>query len=36
VVVRDMRGLPQLGDALRISVGSGAQNRRVVDALVST
>lgn len=36
VIVRDMRSLPQLGDALRISVGSEAQNRRVVDALGST
>ena len=33
VVVRDMRALPQLGDALRISVGTPAQNDAVVAAL---
>lgn len=33
VVVRDMRGLPQLGDALRISVGTPEQNDAVVAAL---
>ncbi len=33
VVVRDMRALPQLGDALRITVGTPAQNARVLAAL---
>lgn len=33
VVVRDMRAQPQLGDALRISVGSAGENDRVVAAL---
>lgn len=33
IVVRDMRGMPQLGDALRISIGSPEQNRRVLVAL---
>ena len=33
VVVRDQRGAPQLGDALRISVGTPAQNQRVLAAL---
>jgi histidinol-phosphate aminotransferase len=33
VVVRDMRAMPQLGDALRISVGSPDENRVLIDAL---
>ena len=33
VVVRDQRAAPQLGDALRITVGSPAQNDRVIAAL---
>ncbi|HVK51511.1 MAG TPA: histidinol-phosphate transaminase [Pseudoxanthomonas sp.] len=33
VVVRDQRAAPQLGDALRISLGSPEQNDRVLDAL---
>lgn len=33
VVVRDMRAMPQLGDALRISVGTAAENARVLRAL---
>ena len=33
VVVRDQRAAPQLGDALRISVGSPAENQRVLAAL---
>lgn len=33
VVVRDMRALPQLADALRITVGTPAQNARVLEAL---
>ena len=33
VVVRDQRAAPQLGDALRISIGSPEQNRRVLAAL---
>lgn len=33
VVVRDMRAFPQLGDALRISIGTPAQNDAVVAAL---
>jgi histidinol-phosphate aminotransferase len=33
VVVRDMRAMPQLGDALRISVGSADECRRVLAAL---
>ncbi|KAB8317080.1 histidinol-phosphate transaminase [Tolypothrix campylonemoides VB511288] len=33
IVVRDMRHLPQLGDALRITVGTPEQNARVVDVL---
>ncbi|MCA1713591.1 MAG: histidinol-phosphate transaminase [Gammaproteobacteria bacterium] len=33
IVVRDMRALPGLGDALRISVGSAVQNQRVLAAL---
>jgi histidinol-phosphate aminotransferase len=35
IVVRDMRALPQLGDALRISIGMPEQNRRVIAALRS-
>ena len=33
VVVRDMRGLPMLGDALRITVGTEAENDRLLAAL---
>ncbi len=33
VVVRDMRSQPQLGDALRITIGSADQNARVLAAL---
>jgi len=33
VVVRDMRSLPQLQDALRITIGTPAENARVLDAL---
>ena len=33
VVVRDMRSQSQLGDALRITIGSPEQNLRVLDAL---
>lgn len=33
IVVRDMRHMPQLHDALRISIGSAVQNQQVVDAL---
>ncbi|MEZ5464390.1 MAG: histidinol-phosphate transaminase [Lysobacteraceae bacterium] len=33
IVVRDMRAMPQLGDALRISIGSADQNRRLEAAL---
>lgn len=33
VVVRDQRAAPQLGDALRITVGTPAQNARVLDVL---
>ncbi len=33
VVVRDQRAAPQLGDALRITVGSPVQNDRVLSAL---
>jgi histidinol-phosphate aminotransferase len=33
VVVRDQRAAPQLGDALRITVGSPTQNDRVIAAL---
>lgn len=33
VVVRDQRGAPALGDALRITIGSPAQNDRVLAAL---
>jgi histidinol-phosphate aminotransferase len=35
IVVRDMRALPQLADALRISIGMPAQNTRVIAALQS-
>jgi histidinol-phosphate aminotransferase len=34
VVVRDQRAAPQLGDALRISIGTPEQNDRVIAALV--
>ena len=33
IVVRDQRGAPQLGDALRISIGTPEQNARVLAAL---
>lgn len=33
IVVRDQRAAPQLADALRITVGTAEQNRRVVQAL---
>lgn len=33
IVVRDQRAAPQLGDALRISLGTPAQNARVLSAL---
>jgi histidinol-phosphate aminotransferase len=33
VVVRDQRAAPQLGDALRISIGTPEQNQRVLGAL---
>jgi histidinol-phosphate aminotransferase len=33
VVVRDQRAGPQLGDALRISIGTPEQNDRVIAAL---
>jgi histidinol-phosphate aminotransferase len=33
IVVRDMRALPQLADALRISIGTPEQNARVLAAL---
>ena len=33
IVVRDQRGAPGLGDALRITIGTPAQNQRVLDAL---
>ena len=35
VVVRDMRASPQLGDALRISIGSPAENDALIQALAS-
>lgn len=35
VVVRDMRSQPQLGDALRITIGSAEQNARVLGALAT-
>ena len=34
VVVRDMRAMPQLGDALRISIGTPEENQAVLDALL--
>ena len=36
IVVRDMRAMPQLGDALRISVGTMDECRRVLDVLDAT
>ena len=33
VVVRDMRAMPQLGDALRISVGTPEENQAMIEAL---
>lgn len=36
VVVRDMRAMHGLGDALRISIGTPAQNTRVLHALAAT
>ena len=33
IVVRDMRAAPGLGDALRISLGTTAQNDRVLSVL---
>lgn len=36
VVVRDMRAMPQLGDALRISIGTADECRRVLAALDKT
>ena len=33
VVVRDVRAMPQLGDALRITIGTPAENAAVLDAL---
>ena len=33
VVVRDMRAMPQLGDALRITIGTPDECRRVLAAL---
>ena len=35
VVVRDQRAAPQLGDALRISLGTPEQNDRVLQALAA-
>lgn len=35
IVVRDMRAYPQLGDALRISIGTPLENRRVLAVLGS-
>ena len=35
IVVRDMRALPQLDDALRISIGTPAQNTQVIEAMQS-
>lgn len=35
VVVRDQRAAPQLGDALRISIGSAEDNQRVLAALTA-
>lgn len=36
VAVRDMRAHPQLGDALRITIGSASENDRVLAALAET
>jgi len=33
--VRDQRAAPQLGDALRITVGTPGQNARVLDVLTA-
>src|SRR5699024_5661952 len=33
IAVRDLRGYPRLGDALRISIGTPEQNDRVLDLL---
>ena len=33
IVVRDMRAMPQLGDALRITIGTPEQNDAVLDTL---
>ena len=33
IAVRDMRALPRLGDALRITIGTPEQNQRVLDVL---
>ncbi|MBW8369112.1 MAG: aminotransferase class I/II-fold pyridoxal phosphate-dependent enzyme, partial [Arenimonas sp.] len=35
VVVRDMRASPQLGDALRISIGSPSENDQLIQALAA-
>ncbi|HRF84627.1 MAG TPA: histidinol-phosphate transaminase, partial [Pseudoxanthomonas sp.] len=35
VVVRDQRAAPQLGDALRVSLGTPEQNARVLAALAA-
>ena len=35
IVVRDMRGLPQLGDALRITIGTADQNSQLTSVLQS-
>ena len=35
IVVRDMRAMPQLADALRITLGTPAQNTRVIEVLQS-
>jgi histidinol-phosphate aminotransferase len=35
VVVRDMRSVPGLGDALRITIGRPEQNDRVLAALAT-
>ena len=34
VVVRDLRAMPQLGDALRISVGTPEENKAMIEALI--
>ena len=36
VVVRDMRAMPQLNDALRITVGTAEQNTRVISTLMNS